>query len=217
MKRFGIATNGLEQYFEDIFKNYFLNYKGEEFSYLEIGAAGCLSLKSFYEIIKENFNKKVDVVGLDLTNGWSLEWNQIQAFGHPLSIIEKGKLVNGINSDVKLILEDDPRLWISNYYKNESLDICFIDGCHGSKCVTKDFNTVSSKIKKNGIVFFHDSGKSETGTDWQHHCEEFINVRKAILDLGLDGSNKDWKFINDIEGSRARGSDGNGLWIIQKI
>lgn len=218
MKQFGIRTDGLEEIFENIFKDYFSSGSVENFKYLEIGAAGCQSFKSFYELIEENCNVDYHAYGLDLVAGWSLDWRHIGNFGHPIQIFSDDPKQNSFAFSAKasLFLKNNPREWISSFFEDGAIDICFIDGCHGSKCVIKDFEVVSPKIKQGGLVMFHDSGEAETGTDWQGHCEEYINVRKAILDLGLDGSNSDWSFLMDIKGSRTHGGDGNGLWVVRK-
>ena len=214
MKKFGIRTEGLEQIFEDTIVNYLKESERIDFTFLEIGAAGCVSLKSFYKIIKENINHFV-IIGLDLCDGWSLDWSTILSF-EDLGIRQEEEIKRNTKNNVWLQLTNEPREWIQQHFIGASLDVCFIDGCHGSKCVTEDFNIVSPKMKSGGIVMFHDSGEEETGTDWQGHCNEYINVRKAILDLGLDGKNEEWEFIADIKGSRANGGYGNGLWIVQK-
>ncbi len=220
MKKFGIRMDGNETSIEESFKKY-LETNESDFKYLEIGAAGTVSMKSIYEIVSENIkHNNWEIHGLDLPNGWSLDWNQIANFNHPLCLY-----INGIQNlarfdtfaKASLWLQSDPRKWISEL-KDESIDVCFIDGCHGAACVTADFKAVQSKIKKGGIVFFHDAGEPEQGTDWQGHCNEYINVRKAIIDLGLfENKLENWQFVNETNGSRKNGGDGNSCVFIKKI
>lgn len=212
--------DGNETSIEESFKKY-LETNESDFKYLEIGAAGTVSMKSIYEIVSENIkHNNWEIHGLDLPNGWSLDWNQIANFNHPLCLY-----INGIQNlarfdtfaKASLWLQSDPRKWISEL-KDESIDVCFIDGCHGAPCVTADFKAVQSKIKKGGIVFFHDAGEPEQGTDWQGHCNEYINVRKAIIDLGLfENKLENWQFVNETNGSRKNGGDGNSCVFIKKI
>lgn len=214
--------NGNETPIEELFKQY-LEINESDFKYLEIGAAGTVSMKAIYEIISENIkHNNWEVHGLDLPNGWSLDWNEIGKFNHPLCVYVN-EIQNLARFDhlakASLWLQSNPRKWISEL-KDESIDICFIDGCHGAPCVIKDFEAVKSKIKKNGIVFFHDAGEPEQGTDWQGHCNEHINVRKAVNDLGLLDSSESklhgWEFIFEAQGSRKIGGDGNSCVFVKK-
>jgi|TARA_R100001163_G_scaffold15541_2_gene14038 hypothetical protein len=219
MKKFGIRTTGLEYIFETTISNYILknNYK-ENFTFLEVGSAGCVSMKSFYEIVKETIkHEDWSIQGLDLCEGWSLDWDEINSFDG-LTIFKEGELIKEGNLNSTLNLTDKPREWVSETFAENSIDICFIDGCHGSKCVYKDFITVEPKIKTGGIVMFHDSGMAEMNTDWQDCCKEYINVRKGIHDAGLLDFNKNtkWQALADIIGSRVHGLDGNGLFITRK-
>ena len=69
---------------------------------------------------------------------------------------------------------------------------------------------------QNGLVFFHDIGTEETGTDPQAGGG-FIEVRPAVEKLGLfNGSRKGWKFLKELSGSRKWGGDGNSLGIFIK-
>ena len=73
-----------------------------------------------------------------------------------------------------------------------------------------------------GYVLFHDCGLEEIGTDWQGHCNENINVRKALVDLGLleTVTRNGWKFVVELSGTRKTNNDpngGNSLAIFQKI
>lgn len=212
--------NGNETPIEELFKQY-LEINESDFKYLEIGAAGTVSMKAIYEIISENIkHNNWEVHGLDLPNGWSLDWNEIGKFNHPLCVYVN-RIQNLARFDhlakASLWLQSNPRKWISEL-KDESIDICFIDGCHGAPCVTADFKNVQSKIKVGGIVFFHDAGEQEQGTDWQGHCNENINVRKAILDLGLlENKLENWQFMHETIGSRKIGGDGNSCVFIKKI
>ena len=99
---------------------------------------------------------------------------------------------------------------------NKDIDICFIDGCHGYECVKNNFLNVDKFIKKGGYVIFHDAGEPEQNSDYQPHCGENINVRQAILDLGLLNNHPRWEFIKETDGTRKFGADGNSCIIVRK-
>ncbi|RTK98841.1 MAG: class I SAM-dependent methyltransferase [Proteobacteria bacterium] len=226
-RKFGIRMAGNEIDIEKTIKQYIANRKDTNFTYFEIGAAGCVTMKSIYEIIKENIDCNYwHVYGLDLVNGWSLDWNTINSFGDVLGVIKNGVYEKPANATehesltrhATLILDDNPRAYTQTAFSDESIDICFIDGCHGKKCVIEDFKAVESKIKKGGIVFFHDAGVPEQGTDWQGHCGENINVREAIKELGLlDNSRYGWQFMFETNGTRKIGGDGNSCVFVRKL
>lgn len=219
-RRWGIRFDGLGQEVEKILIEYLQNSKN--FRYYEIGTAGGLTLKSITDIVSENIkHSDWKTIGLDLINGYSLNWNEIS------QVFDKKSLqvfCDGLGDTfylnepkTRLLLFSDPR----NYTKtleNQSLDIVLIDGNHNKFNVTEDFLSVESKIKVGGQVWFHDIGIEETGTDPQVGGG-FIEVRQAVTDLGLfDNKRIGWKFIKEIPGSRVNKSgDGNSLGVFQKI
>lgn len=94
------------------------------------------------------------------------------------------------------------------------LDWVLVDGCHCQWCVMRDFERVELHVRMGGEVCFHDTSERCQGEDRQpfhgKHCEEGINVRKALLSLGLlDGSREGWKLTSQVE-------DGNGCMIFRK-
>jgi hypothetical protein len=224
MKRFGIRMDGNETVIESIISEYIkseVNCKQEQFRYLEIGAAGCITLRAVYDIVKENIS--IDdwkTIGLDLIDGWSLDFDETHRLFKENELEFHAKGISGgrcaPRPKCELFLEVEPRSWIKSHFYNNSIDICFVDGCHGAPCVKADFLAIQSKIKRGGYVIFHDAGEEEQGTDFQTHCLEFINVRQAIIDLGLDRDSNEWQFVLDKKGSRSQGSNGNGLWIVKK-
>lgn len=216
MRKFGIKLDGQEQIIEDIIVNYLKESNYQEFKYLEIGAAGSVTMKAIYEIISENIkHQNWSIWGLDLPNGYSLDWNQINKFGYPLKVIKNN--IHVFNTPEKanatLWLQDNPRELI-NSLDNESIDICFIDADHSYKAVQADFLVVEPKIKKNGIITAHDTDVLSQGTDFQELSQDFIGARRAFSDLGLyDNKKTDWQFLFETQGFNG----GNGCSFFRKI
>jgi len=220
MKEFGIRMGGNELELENLIKNYISTNKADNFKYLEIGAAGCVTFRAIYDIIKETIvDTDWKCIGIDIDGGWSIDWGQIKSkfnLGNELSLYIN-RTLNGINFDLnnaELWIDKNPRQLIEDNFRD--IDICFIDACHG-KCVVDDFLCVKNNIKIGGVIIFHDTGILEQGTDWQSHCNEFINVRKYLNDIGLfDNKINGWKFIKETEGTRHIGGDGNSCSVFQR-
>ena len=227
-RKFGIRWDGLEQTFEDILKNHLKDKR--DYVFLEIGFAHGATHLAVRDIIAENIESGAWLtIGLDLLNSADVNFKQInQLFWQENDLLvnrfqgEKeiqDKLTTG-NYHSILVLRDDPRGWIKQLSDN-SLDFVFIDGCHGKKCVMEDFIAIEPKVKPNGLVAFHDCGDEETGTDWQSHCNEYINVKNAIIELGLfDKKRPGWKIFTELSGTRKINKDpngGNSLAIFQKL
>jgi hypothetical protein len=217
--QFGIRMDGCETEIEKIFVDYLLSNR-DNFKYLEIGAAGGLTMRAIFEIVSKNIkHNNWSILGIDIENGWSLDWNKLLSlFGQDdLYVCTNLKSRNESHGrKVELIVDNNPRELVKNHIKD--IDICFIDACHCRECPKNDFLNVEENIKKNGIVIFHDSGIIEQGTDWQCHGNSFIEVRRSIADIGLfDDKFKNWRFIKEIYGSRFTGGDGNSCSVFQKI
>ena len=219
MSEFGIRMSGNESYIEDLLKTYLFNNK--EFRYLEIGFGTGLTCRAIYDIVLQNIkHDNYLFYGLELYGGWSIDWNlinksfkkeEIEVFVNGLS----GRCIDSKITKVRFFLEKQPREWIKKL--NDKIDIIFIDGEHSQPEVTKDFLAIEDKVKKNGLVLFHDACLLSQGTDYQSLGNEFINVRKALRDLGLLDNKRDgWRFHSENLASRFRGGDGNGIICIQK-
>ena len=218
MRKFGIAMGGNEEPLENLIKQHIsIQMRGAIYTAIEIGSAGCVSLRAFKDIISENTDKW-RVHGFDLVDGWSLDFNKInEVFDGKPNILKVEDIAKDTDiNTMYLWLLDDPRSYIKNF--PHKVNFAFIDGCHGANCVCKDFEALENSVDIGGIVVFHDAGKSETGQDWQHHCKEFINVRSGLMRLGLlDQTRKGWRIIGETNGSRNYGGDGNSCFITQKI
>lgn len=190
---------------------------------VEVGSAGCLTLRVIKDVIVENRQAPWRVVGIDLPEdrAWSLDWKQIgESFdGAPL-VYKDGSFPDDRDQipekTMSLWLLKDPRMTLLAF--PWAIDFAFIDGCHGSTCVQRDFEAIEGRMRKGALMFFHDAGEPETGTDYQEHCCEFINVRSALKRLGLmDNRRPGWQWLGEIRGSRHWGGDGNSIAVIRKV
>lgn len=74
---------------------------------------------------------------------------------------------------------------VHSKFENESIDFLFIDGDHTYNAVKKDFELYYPKVKKNGLIFFHDSRMYRGGANFHigssKFCDELIG--KNIMNL----------------------------------
>ncbi len=227
MKKFGIRTQGTEVEIESVISKH---AEGKDnFIYLEIGVASCVTLKAVNDILKDSCASSNNwiTIGLDIIGSGNVNFQEIyQNFSYgelPISS-EEGELLSKNELNIGkynslLVLRKNPRLWVNNI-KDFGFDLVLIDACHGKPCVMADFLTIENKIKPGGLCMFHDCGTEETGTDWQGHCNENINVRNALVELGLlDNSRVGWSLIKEIHGTRKTNKDssgGNSMAIFRK-
>jgi hypothetical protein len=91
----------------------------------------------------------------------------------------------------------------------------FIDGCHGSPCVTSDFLLAEKIVRVGGIICFHDTDPNCQGHHFQDHCNMSIDVRAALEKLGLlDDSRPGWKKIGETMG---KFPEAHGCVWVQKL
>ncbi len=227
----GIRTGGCEEALEHLIRQQLAVLPKEQpYTLVEIGSAGCVTLRAFRDIVAENgLGREVTVLGIDLTpdKAWSLNMAEVnQSFdGVPHQIVypEKGQSwhmpYHTFTPGMTLCLLSEPREWLHGPSSPERFDFVFIDGCHG-KCAARDFEAIETKVPPGGVVVFHDYGELETGSDWQHHCREFINVRSYVHRLGLAAPcnvpRKGWRWVGEIKGSRHVGKDGNSCAVVQR-
>lgn len=108
-----------------------------------------------------------------------------------------------LGSEVFLSAEDTPKA-----------NFIFIDGCHGSPCVKRDFLLAEKKIRPKGIIAFHDADPNCQGRHFQDHCGMGIDVRNALQDLGLlDDTRPGWKKVEETSGDVYRA--GHGIVFVQ--
>jgi hypothetical protein len=146
-RQFGIRMGGCETPIENLIIDYLNKKKDKEFKYLEIGAAGCVTMRAVYDILKENIKyPNWKIIGVDIDGGWSIDWNQIKSkFDTNKELEVWMNRLSGWSLSVpipkaQLWIDKNPRALIKENFNN--IDICFIDGCHGLPCFKADFLAV---------------------------------------------------------------------------
>jgi hypothetical protein len=229
-RKMGIRMSGCEAPLEDLLRQHVALYSTGDYTLVEIGSAGCVTLRAFRDIVAEMPNGcRRAVIGVDLIpeKAWSLDMAEVNRsfyeVPHQIVYPEKGQSWREPHTAFQpwmtLCLLSEPRVWLAGPDSPQRMDFVFIDGCHG-KCSGLDFLAIERKIVPGGVVVFHDYGEIEQGTDWQHHCREFINVRTYVHRLGLaqpcNEPRKGWRFLGEIPGSRRWGGDGNSAAVVQR-
>lgn len=222
-KKFGIRFNGLEDPVEELIKNHSNLKTSEVYTICEIGTAGGVTLRALHEIVKEKRPDKFITCGFDIPQ-CALDYIKdlvVNFQGRP-NVLKMTDLVQNPQlklEEMYLFLMDKPQEFIRNYLPF-MVDVVLIDGCHCYDHSRHDVLCIENKIKSGGLMFLHDIGHDEQGTDLQHGTE-YINVRKMAQDLGLfDNKREGWKFIAEIPGSRVTKTgtmDGNSMLVVQKL
>ena len=225
-KTFGIRFQGLEEPLEAILKEHIKNK--DEYVYFEIGVASMVTHRAIRDIIQENIKvNEWATIGLDVLGSLDVNFNKINEIFKSDELFVNDKPIDipenfgDGNLHSVLVLRPNPREWIKNVDDN-ALDLVFCDGCHGKACVIADFLAVENKIKSGGYFMAHDCGLEESGTDWQGHCGENINVRNALIELNLldKTTRPGWEFVVELAGTRKTNKDengGNSLVIFKKL
>ncbi len=223
-RRFGIRMDGVGVPLEGLIQQHSATLPPDHvYTLIEIGSAGCVTLRAFSDILRELRGDRYRAVGFDLTldKAWSVNMDEVRSSFAPQEpfIMDRVGLgfVEGVTG-MSLALLPDPRT-----YLRDSLpfapDFTFIDASHGKSCAL-DFEAVERKVAPGGLVAFHDYGEPEQGTDWQHADREFISVRSYVHRLGLNqpsnGTRKGWRWVGEIKGSRHWQGDGNSCAVVQR-
>ncbi len=222
----GIRMGGIENVLADLIKQHVITYlPGRPYTLIEIGSAGCTTLRAFRDILADAApTQPWRVFGFDLPEdkAWSLDWEAItKAFNgvpHLLRAAHCGQEATYSAQQMYLWLLEDPRAFLRDQF-SLPIDFAFIDGSHGKSCGL-DFLGIEQKVAPGGVVVFHDYGEIEQGTDWQAFDREFISVRSYVHRLGLAAPcvtpRKGWRFVGEIPGSRRFNGDGNSAAVIQR-
>jgi hypothetical protein len=64
---------------------------------------------------------------------------------------------------------------VSDMFENDSLHFIFIDGDHTYEAVKKDYELYSHKVKKGGLIFFHDSRMNRGGANFHIGSSKFVD------------------------------------------
>ncbi len=228
-RQWGIRLDGCGASFEHLLRQHIPTVPVDRaYTLVEVGSAGCVSLRSFHDIVASTRGAAPwSVIGTDLPPGvaWSMDLAEVRrSLGdvpHRILYLDVEVAEAGLDwhNRVTLCLHPEPRQWLGTELVDASVHFAFVDGCHG-KCAGRDFLYLEPKIAPGGLVVFHDYGEAETGTDWQPHCREWINVRTYVHRLGLatpsPAARKGWRFVGEIKGSRHWGGDGNSCCVVQR-
>lgn len=197
-KKFGLSMEGCE---ETILKAADLAIEHTRdwhpFEYLEIGTASGQTFSAIADYLRKICSKEnIFCTGLDIPGGWSLNENEFYTN------------TEGQQSFTKLILMNS-RLFLRTTWKR--FNFALIDGCHCRKCVKSDFFLLAPLMVPGGIVVFHDTSPGCQGIHPQPICNEPINVRQALIELGLYGNELEgWEVITEV-------TEGHGCSVFQKV
>src|SRR5260221_43927 len=142
-RRFGIRLGGCEAPLEDLIKQHSAMLPSDHvYTLLEIGSAGCVTLRAFSDILSEvRGEDHWRTIGFDLTSGkaWSLDMEDVKRSfaGLPLKVLTV-PIPRSDPSDTRLwapsdgmtlLLSDDPRAYIRDQLPVSSHQKVPIDGC----------------------------------------------------------------------------------------
>lgn len=228
-KRMGIRMGGCERPLEDLIHQHIAKLRptlDRGYTLIEIGSAGCTTLRAFKDILSEcAAGVPWRVLGFDLSpeKAWSLDWEEVKRAFDGVPHVLRAKDVEQLDTfspqRMYLCLEDNPREVLKQIPL--PIDFAFVDASHGKSCGF-DFLAIEAQVSPGGLVLFHDYGEPEQGTDFQFADREFISVRSYVHRLGLASPSpsnvlrKGWRFVGEIKGSRHWGGDGNSLAVIQR-
>ena len=226
-RKWGIRLGGTGEQMENLLRQHTASHGSPDTPYtlIEIGSAGCVTLRAFADILRECGKTNWRAVGFDLTldKAWSVNMDEVRASfapAEPFIMDAAGMLFMDGVKGMSLALLDDPRIYLRDQFPF-AVDWAFIDASHGKSCA-RDFCAIESKVACGGLVIFHDYGEPEQGTDWQNADREFIAVRSYVHRLGLNAPSpqgvlrKGWRWVGEIMGSRHWNGDGNGAAVVQR-
>lgn len=105
---------------------------------------------------------------------------------HQITPDEKWKIINNYlqlfsNNRIKVIKNDSVKE--AENWKNESIDLLYIDGDHSYSQVLMDYRTWLSKVKKDGVILLHDIDKPGIKKLWRKIISNDItkNLVKELI------------------------------------
>lgn len=233
--RFGIRMEGTTERFTELFldRARACVAASRPFSFFELGTAEGFTFSALCKTLVANgLNRDATMVSCDLPPGqsWSTDSAKLMANMRETGmawaemggtdVLARLDLAPPIGPGYATVVYYDGRTLIKALHEKLgfSPDFTFIDGCHGAPCVTRDFLAIEPTVKPGALVVFHDACLDSQHTDMQDHCHERINVRQALINLGLmpGGGRAGWAFVEEIASDRARGGQGNGHVVITR-
>lgn len=173
---------------------------GETFIYYEIGIGNADTMLAVHSWLTQR-QVQHEIIGVDLPNyqGGATNYNFNEqpsaSFGN-ISLALTGS-----------------EAFLTNV--SQKANFIFIDACHGAPCVTRDFLLSEKKIKKGGVICFHDTDPNCQGIHFQDHCGTGIDARRAVEELGLlNDTRPGWVKIGETHGDKSKGGHG-ALWVQQ--
>jgi hypothetical protein len=160
-----------------------LEFVSQPINVVEIGIYGGATGKGIKQYIESN-GRKCFLTGIDNN-----------ADGEPIiNAPYYDKLIGNNSVDAAYLIE------------NNSQHFVFIDGNHSYASVISDFFCYARKVRTDGFIGFHDTGKHiKKMYDWQklgskEDPHQYISVREALQVIGLynkDVQPKTWELIFD--------------------
>jgi hypothetical protein len=198
------------------------------FHYLEIGIAKgdtILEVSKHLQLLGE---RHPSCTGLDLIGGVYFRADPfiLRATGERLTVRIETAFPHGKqllpSGGIRIILGYPDT---EHQLEHQSIHFALIDGCHGCPCVMRDFLLIEEAIAIGGIVAFHDAGLDEQGTGHQPHCNEPLNVHKALVNLRLitrdfKDTRPGWRYLRSVDGDKSPGNaelNGHGFAFFQRL
>jgi len=117
---------------------------------VELGTYWGTSFFAFCQAIKD-FNLPTQCIAIDSWEGDTCTQKYGQEVFDNFMMISKNSFSKLDIVPLKMLFTE-----AMEHVENDSVDILHIDGCHDYDAVAEDYNTWLTKLKKNGIVLFHD-------------------------------------------------------------
>ena len=213
--RMGFKTEGSERLF---FAALFAALEGTEavpFIAFEIGTATGLTTRAIEEYVRPLMAEFIlfpwRIISCDLPDGWSLNVDQLKKNLPDESLIDaSGCFELSPENRVTVYLSPSEKVLASPVVPH--INFAFIDGCHCYQCVFKDFINVAKKLVQNGIIVFHDTGKSiQTPDNHSKHGKHMIYTRLAVEDI-IKVFGDGFELLANLESD----SNQNGMIIVRK-
>lgn len=152
---------------------------------VEIGTAGGITLRNLFNWVKEvNSKIKVHAHGVDLPNGWSLNFEELKANVDGVISTENTELVRTFleympNHDYRI-------LWLAHAPHTllrmiSGIAILHIDGDHSYEGVMADFHVMKNNMRTGGLMMFHDYDEGSQGIPQANGAK--IEVRRAVQEI----------------------------------